>query len=425
MIRLALSLVAFLLITSIGLGGVFDYVFQTYGQAEQAQDDPRLQQFASLLTSVSALADTADASQALAAVSTLQNDVQLDVVAESALSLPAALNEQLRTGQVLTIEDEQSIAMFKYLPATSQLLVLTLPPEDASHPPPWIRIAFTGAFYVLLVGFLLLWLWPLIRRLLVLRETARQFGQGQLTQRIDVGRVSYIRDLETDFNLMAQRIERLIGDVKLISSAVSHDLRTPLAKIRMGLDILSEESDPDKRREYEARIDQHLDDMLELVETLLGYARLEQARPDINSQPVSLRKLLPGIIEHNRDARVQVELVTDNTNSVSGDSKYLKIALNNVVHNAIKHANHQVRVVLQQENSQLTVVISDDGEGVDPALAENMFKPFVRGNQAKQSGFGMGLAIVQRIMEWHHASVKVDRCPDLGGARFTLTFAAG
>lgn len=423
MSRLGISLVAFLLFASIGLGLILDYAYRALVYTESTQEDPRLKQIEGLLTPLATLMSTPEAQQQFNAFEETLNGVQLTILSEKELSLPQSLTEKLNKGDVLTLEDEQGITLIKPLNVRDNLLVLTLPPEEMLDAQPWVRVGFTAIFYVFLVATLLLWLWPLIRRLMALRRATRLFGQGQLEARIDVSQVSYINDIERDFNQMAQQIENLVGDVKLLSSAVSHDLRTPLAKIRLGLDILSEEQDPAKRKVYEARIDRHIDEMLELVETMLGYARLEQARLKVDLAPQLLAPLLFVLTERSQetDKHLDFEIIGEQQ-PILADAKYLKIALNNVLQNALTHARQHVRVVLQNVNGSMAVMISDDGAGVDSAVIDDIFKPFVRGKRSEHQGFGMGLAIVQRITEWHNASIEVDRCSQLGGARFTMTF---
>ena len=87
----------------------------------------------------------------------------------------------------------------------------------------------------------------MVRRLLILSNVAKAFGEGDLNQRVKKGSVSYISDLENEFNHMANRIQTLVEDNKLLGNAVSHDLRTPLARLRFGIDALAETSDESVR----------------------------------------------------------------------------------------------------------------------------------------------------------------------------------
>ena len=422
--RLGISLVTFILVTSIGLGLLFDYAYHTVIEPVDSAVDPRLEQISALIMPLATLIDATEPEQQQNLLHENTKDIQLTIRSEVELALPKTLKDKLNRGEVLTLEDDQDITIIKRLERSGQLLVLSLPPENPANTTPWVRVAFTTLFYLVLMGVTLLWLYPLVRRLMLLRRTTHTFGQGQLEARISVSKVSYIRDIERDFNQMAQRIDNLIGDMKLLTSAVSHDLRTPLAKIRLGLDVLMDEQDTQKRKKYEARINQHLDDMLNLIETILDYARLEHTRLHIKPVAVPLTPILLDLTERWKDEGKIVSFnTTGNPKPVLVDQKYLNIALNNIMQNATTYANQHVNVILEESNGNVAILISDDGKGIGSLCAEKLFMPFYRGKQTQAKGFGMGLAIVKRIIEWHNADVKVDSCPILGGARFTITFS--
>jgi two-component system OmpR family sensor kinase len=95
---------------------------------------------------------------------------------------------------------------------------------------------------------------------MALRLAAKSFGEGKLDERITPSSISYIRDIELEFNQMAKRIDNLVSDVKMLSTAVSHDLRTPLARIRFGIDTIQEVDDKTLRNELEAQLSDDVDE---------------------------------------------------------------------------------------------------------------------------------------------------------------------
>ena len=281
----------------------------------------------------------------------------------------------------------------------------------------------TSLFYLLMMLLMLAWLYPLLRRLLKLRLVAKAFGEGDLTQRVDVSSVTYIRDLETEFNHMAQRIESLVNDVKLLSSAVSHDLRTPLARIRFGLDTLAEEDDPRLRQRFEQRISDNVDEMVELVETLLNYARLDQAMVNLEKRSTALSPIISSCI--NNKVLDDMEIVFEKKDDlcVFGDPAYLIILISNLLQNALNYASNRVIITIESNDHTVMLTVSDDGAGVDVNEREQIIKPFIRGNDSEQSikGYGMGLAIVTRILQWHQGSLNINDSDELGGAEFCVT----
>jgi len=279
-------------------------------------------------------------------------------------------------------------------------------------------------FYFALVLLSLLWIYPLIKQLLALRAAAKSFGEGKLQQRITLSSLSYIRDIEIEFNQMAQRIEDLIGDVKLLSSAVSHDLRTPLARIRFGIDTLQEEDDPKLRRQFEQKISDNVDEMTSLVETLLSYARLDQSMLEMNKTHCDFLALIENCIRTKASDSTNITLIIpDNDYRVYADSAYLNILINNLVENALNYGKSQINIQLKAQSHAVVMIVEDDGEGVDSNNKMDILKPFVRGKhqQNQVKGHGIGLAIVKRVIDWHKGSITIGDSESLGGAKFTIT----
>ena len=176
---------------------------------------------------------------------------------------------------------------------------------------------------------------------------------------------------------MAQRIENLIADVKLLGNAVSHDLRTPLARIRFGIDTLQEEDDPVLRRRFEDKISNNVDEMTLLVETLLRYARLDQAMLEIKKDKVVLSQLITNCIHNKSSDAVSFtfnSLFDDVT--VTGDRTYLSMLINNLLQNAIVYGEGQVIVTLSGSQNRVIIIIEDDGAGIPEKQREDILKPF-------------------------------------------------
>lgn len=195
----------------------------------------------------------------------------------------------------------------------------------------------------------------------------------------------------------------------------------------MGLDTLSEESDPLKRQQYEERINEHIDDMVELIETLLGYARLDQAMLHLEKREVDLAALLEKSLAKKTQPGKSLTLqVAETTGSmgVDGDPTYLKMLLTNLLQNAVQHATEQVLVQLARDSSQVTLRISDDGPGIPPELRSDIFKPFVRSRHNTHKGHGVGLAICKRVVDWHQGSIEVQQSESLQGAEFVVKLPA-
>lgn len=281
-----------------------------------------------------------------------ETNYRLDIVNAEDIPLPQQLLTQIKTGESLLLESDENLSFHYYLPKTDEIFTLKIPNASVVHNNDRsVNYLFTSLFYFALVFIVLAWAYPLIIRLIKLRNATFLFGKGNLSHRIKPSRFSYISGIENDFNNMANKIESLVADIKMLSGAVSHDLRTPLARIQLGIDTLSEEDNPVERRKYEKKITQNIAEMTTLVETLLQYARLEQNMLSLNK-----------------------------------------------------------------------CAIADNGNGIPTHMRQTVLKPFVRGDTSHSTGYGFGLAVVKRIIEWHDGSIEIGESNTLGGAKVVIEF---
>jgi len=429
--NLTFSLVGVVLVATIGLGWMFDGIYNQYlnqNPTQSSQETNASHDYIGALEKVGThlvvALSAVDNRQVFIDAWPSEDGLSLHLKPLTNFPLPSALLTELKTGQPLLLETDDSIAMYFYLGKTDELLVLTTPPQAQSQNNSLLPIFLTSLFYLAVLLLMLLWLYPLVRRLMALRRTAKSFGEGNLNQRIDVGSISYIRDLELEFNRMAQRIDDLVTDIKLLSSAVSHDLRTPLARIRFGIDTIQEEDDPVLRKRFEQRISDNVDEMVDLVESLLSYARLDQTLITLDKAPVDILALIATCINNKSQDDVRLSYHKPKTAIyVEGDLSYLMILMSNLLQNAHQYCQSQIKVKVAEHENNIVVTVADDGPGIPAEQREQIIKPFIRGKSTenKVKGYGMGLAIVKRIVEWHHGDIVIEQSPELNGAQFTIT----
>jgi signal transduction histidine kinase len=225
---------------------------------------------------------------------------------------------------------------------------------------------------------------------------------------------------------MADRIQQLIDDNKLLSRAVSHDLKTPIARLRFGIAALEETQSEQLRVKYFQRLNRDLDTMEELVMTLLSYARLDEANIQPDWQPIELNTWLLEKYQGQVYSGFSVELITCPIPlNIKTDPKYLSMQVNNLLSNALRFGRANIRLMLASEDGIAWLHVDDDGPGIDEQESAQVIKPFVRGQHSRgNSGHGMGLAIVDRIGCWMGSPLRIGRAPDLGGARMSLKFKA-
>lgn len=425
---LFLSLLAAVLFATVGLGWIFDNVYEQYQSKNLHEQHDAITAIEKLGSNISVMAEQAEDTEAFIAAWPIKTDYQLHLQTIDSLSLPKNLLQQLITGKPLVLETKEALSIHYYLNQQKKLMVLTAPLVLVNKSYNFTHFVLTSLFYICLLLLMLAWFLPLAKRLLSLRQTAKLFGQGQLEQRVKIGKITYIRDLEIEFNHMAQRIEDLVNDVKLLSSAVSHDLRTPLASIRFGVDTLQEEEDPVLRKKFEQRISDDVDEMIALVETLLTYARLDQAMLTLTKSPVVIEPMIKRIIKNKKTDDINVEFILDDTAlNINADANYFMMMLNNLIQNAVQYCHSKIKIEIKADNKSVVIMISDDGDGISDIDKKNILKPFMRGDKTQNNvkGYGIGLAIVNRILHWHNGSIEMTNGQQLSGATFIITLPIG
>jgi len=418
--KLILSLVLIVIFSIIGLGWGLDNLFAQYQTKNQADE---LKPYKQITT---ALANTLDQQSDVHKFVSLwqkSNDLNISLLNLDAFPLPDSLQKQFKSGIPLTLESDNNILIHVILPKHQQVLILTLPQSINEQENSQLQLIFTSIFYIALLLILFIWLYPLIKHLRQLGVTAKAFGEGQLEQRITIDKTSYIANIEVEFNKMAQRIETLISDNQLLGNAVSHDLRTPLARLRFGIEALEETNNPLLREKYQKHISRDIDEMEKLVAVLLNYARLEQAMVAIDKREVIIQDVISDCINAINNQDIEVEFIPGKNLIIRADINYLSMLINNLLNNAIQYANKNICIKVSSKDNTISLIIADDGEGIAESKRQEILKPFTRGDNIDgKQGYGMGLAIVTRIAQWHDAILNVDNCTVLRGAKFTITF---
>lgn len=422
--KLSLSLIFVVLISVVGLGWLINavYSYTSDKQPERTRQNAAVIPLHHIALTLNTL--PSEGRNAFISAWNRQLSESASLINVEDLPLPDVLAGQLQRGEGVVLESDSGIDAYFLLQNPEKILVLPMnrfitPPKESR-----IELLLTLCFYGGITSIVLIWIWPLVHNLDNLRKSAIRFGQGQLQTRANTGRISYIRDIETEFNAMANRIDSLISDNKLLSRAVSHDLKTPLARLRFGLDALTDTRDAEKKERYYERVNRDLEEMESLIDTLLQYARLDETHISLSSKPLNMLALISKLINGHSDSDIDIRIAnSDESIELRADPRYLSMLINNILSNACRHAKREVLVTLSQADKYIALCIEDDGQGIPLDERSNVTKPFWRGTTSrKQRGHGMGMAIVERIAAWHKAELEIDQSRDLGGAKITLKF---
>jgi signal transduction histidine kinase len=423
--KLTLSLIVAILTAIIFLGWGLDTFFNEY---QEQKDTDEYSAYRKIIAPLANTLDKTDNFEQFVTTWQNQNQQQLTLTPLAEFPLPASLRDNFNQGEPLVLESEELITVNQLLLSQQQVLTLNIQQQSKQEGNLTLQVALTTVFYAGILLCVFIWLYPLIKRLRLLRSTAQNFGEGDFSERIHISSTSYIVDIENEFNRMAEKIETLVEDNKLLSNAVSHDLRTPLARLRFGIEALSETNKPETKEKYIQHLSQDIQEMENLVGVLLDYARLDQKMINVERLPLNLNTLIEGCARNltssdSSAVSIDVSGLSKIQIIIDGNENYLSMLINNLLSNAQRYAVKHVRITTKQTTTSLIMCVSDDGPGIPVEKRGEIFKPFIRGeNQIEQKGYGMGLAIVARIAVWHGAHVVISQSDELGGAKFTITF---
>ncbi|CAN2981643.1 MULTISPECIES: ATP-binding protein [Pseudomonas] len=328
----------------------------------------------------------------------------------------------LAAGQVVVRED-----FMKFLAPIDdgpQLLEIKLPEE-----PKWLYLWAYGFLGVSLAIVLYFWVRPHWRDLEHIRLAAQRFGDNDLGSRILLPSRSTVRSLAGHFNQMAERIEGLIANQRELTNAVSHELRTPIARLSFELDQLRQQSDPRQSRALINDMYADLGELEEMVSELLTYASLEPGATQVTREHIEAHSWLDsviGAVALEAEAQgVQLSLRTCEVDVIQIEPRFMARAVINLLRNAIRYADRRVEVSLVKFGSGYEVRVNDDGPGVPLEGRTKIFEPFLRldaSRDRRTGGFGLGLALVKRVSQWHGGQVEV-LDSEWGGASFRMTWA--
>jgi two-component system, OmpR family, sensor histidine kinase CpxA len=263
--------------------------------------------------------------------------------------------------------------------------------------------------------------------ILGLREMSQKLAAGDLSARSGSGlvqRQDEIGDLVRDFNAMASRIEGLVSRQRQLMSDVSHELRSPLARLNVALDLCRERkgSDPAfEQMEEDIRI---LDD---LIGRLLTIAKLDMSAPQVPMMDLDLAEVVSQVARNaafeSKEPNGAIRLTSAGKCIVRGNAELLHSAIENVIRNAIRYTESGTSIEVGMEPERLSsgakirLVVRDYGPGVPESELENIFQPFYRLTDARDrqsGGTGLGLAIADRVVRIHGGTIRAENAAPHG-----------
>lgn len=268
-----------------------------------------------------------------------------------------------------------------------------------------------------------------------LRIATQELAQGNLSARVGVssGRRDELVALGSDFDLMAEQIESLVQAQRRLLGDISHELRSPLARLNVALELARQRSGAEAASAL-ARIQREAENLNEMIGQLLTLTRLQTGAREIQKSEFDLCRLVREIADdaefEAQNGNRAVKLDSGAACSFIGNEQLLRRAIENVVRNAVHYTREGTQVEIEVRGSSpddgqraLLITVRDHGPGVPPAALDEIFRPFYRVDDARDreaGGVGLGLAIAQRAIQLHGGTVTAANAPD-GGLIVTIS----
>ena len=263
----------------------------------------------------------------------------------------------------------------------------------------------------------------LTRRLEALKQGVDQFGAGALGHRVAVSGADEVAAVAASFNVAAARVEALVQAHRSLLANASHELRSPLARMKMAVSMLDEAS-PAEREGLRQEIDKNVAELDGLVEEVLLASRLDAAESPLHLDKVDLLG-----VAAEEAARVGAHVEGSGSVYVSGDERLLRRAVRNLLENAKRYGGGEVEIAIARaaaaRGDGVSIEVRDRGPGVPEAMRERIFEPFFRlpGHAEQAGGIGLGLALVKQIAVRHGGDVRCEARSG-GGSVFVIEMPA-
>jgi signal transduction histidine kinase len=287
---------------------------------------------------------------------------------------------------------------------------------------PFANIAFPWDIFAVLLGIVILvfgvvhylisrWMHP-IR---VLQHGVKQVSEGNFNVQLKESTPDELGQLVRLFNTMAQRILNDMKSRDQLLRDISHELRSPLARMLVALEFVPEGNIRQTFKRNIAALET-------MTASILEDERLDSPFGKVKLLPVDLKKLLIEIAENKKTDRVSIHLVIENPLVISADIERMRMALSNIIENSVKYSipdsgTAKVTVTCSGNKEHTTVTVHDTGIGIPSEDIPFIFEPFYRVDKARRhssGGYGLGLHLTKKIIEAHNGTISAESSPDFG-----------
>ena len=326
-------------------------------------------------------------------------------------------DERLHYPFAVDLLTDDSDRLDVYTQIGSGVLLVGVPRKRVTSTTTWLLLTWMVGGSVVLSAIAVYFLRLQVRPIRQLARAADSFGKGRDVGDFRPRGALEIRQAAHAFNLMRHRILRHISQRTEMLAAVSHDLRTPLTRMRLELELADAEQDPAL-----AGLRQDVSEMSKLVDEYLGFARGE-GRESV--EPTELAPILESMRQRAERSGVTLEISMDRPVVLPLRPTAFHRCLGNLVDNACRYA-HWIGISVKQKDELVEIAVDDDGPGIPEVYREKVFEPFVRLDEqpaGENSGTGLGLTIARDVVLSHGGELRLDQSRR-GGLRAVLRMPA-
>jgi len=258
-------------------------------------------------------------------------------------------------------------------------------------------------------------------RIKQLRHSALRIAEGDLSHRVTVKGKDEIAELGRSFNQMADKVERMIQGGRELTANISHELRSPLARIRIAEEILRERWKQGDYQDCERHLDnvrQDIEELDRLIGSILVLSKLDMQEESLKREPFNPSDLIRELLEQFKSStsRRSLRLMTDLSFDlpILGDRNAARTALSNIFDNALKFTPEggSIVVTTQKQGDCVQICVTNSFQALSAEDLTRIFEPFYRTERAHAAGSGLGLAITRKILERHGGTIEAENAPD-------------
>ncbi len=400
MLRLFIRLYVFIAIALIGLSALLDnLVF------DQGDGTNELQVLGSALAKITAPNKLAEFAQ--------DNGLVLATLPNGSISFNDNLGQDPQDFIIGYSEDGHTHIYIKN--QLGDLWQITLPTDRQGIPFFWYSLTF----FTLLALLIAAWTWPLWRDIRRLEQSASSLQPDGSLKPVDISNRSSVGRIASALQQLSNQVQNLLRNQQELTSAVAHEFRTPLARLKFALESVPDEPLRESMREDLTELDN-------LIQEMLEFSQSEHHTPELAIAEIDTQQLVRQLVEampESQSGKIDFHMQFEDVH-LSADGHFVERAIQNLLNNAAKYCQSTIKISCRKQNNGIQIWVEDDGEGVPIAMRDKVFQPFYRPDPSRNrhhGGAGLGLATVTRIQNWHDGDCWVEDS-ELGGAKFVLSY---